>query len=134
MILSAAALASLVSKSFREVLSKLFGKYGKTDEVSKELADMKNLCESNKKMLEEIQANNAISVEFEKMMCRTIIKDTFYKYKDARALPLYEKKTLVYVKDLYVNKRHGNSYASLLLDIMDDWDVDCETTQPESEE
>lgn len=49
-------------------------------------------------------------------------------------MPLHEKKTLMCVEDLYINKTHGNSFAKLLLDEMATWEVDYESAHPEENE
>ncbi|MDR3150003.1 MAG: hypothetical protein LBT88_08370 [Oscillospiraceae bacterium] len=62
-----------------------------------------------------------ITTEFIKAQCRDIVKNIFYRYNDTKILPLYEKKTLMNISELYVGKLGGNSYAGLLLDEMDAW-------------
>jgi len=74
---------------------------------------------------------NEINIEFTKAQCRNIIKTIFYTYYDTKVLPLYEKKTLMSVSDLYVGRMNCNSYASLLLDEMSKWEVDYDSRRPE---
>jgi hypothetical protein len=45
-------------------------------------------------------------------------------------LPLYEKKTLIMIEDLYINRLKGNSFAELLLDEMRDWEIDYSRYHP----
>ena len=83
---------------------------------------------------DSVAATNDIMMEFTRTQCRTIIKNIFYKYNETKILPLYEKKTLMCVEDLYINKTKGNSFARLLLDEMATWTVDYESSHPEEDE
>lgn len=136
-ILSAASLIALFSKSIRSSLTKLFKKYGKEDEVSASIAEIKKMLEQHIEEENEMKINcmaaNEISIEFVKTQCRNIIKTMFYKYRDTKILPLYEKKTLMNVEDLYVKKLKGNSYAALLIEEMSRWEIDYDDAHPDEE-
>lgn len=137
-ILSAASVITLVSKTVRRSIANFFKKYGKTDVVSGDIAEIKKLLErhmdEDKEFKKDVSATNDIMAEFMRTQCRTIIKNIFYKYDDTKVLPLYEKKTLMSVEDLYVNKLHGNSFAMLMLDEMSHWTIDYESSHPEENE
>ena len=136
-ILSAASLIARLSKTFRSAISKLFKKYGKSDEVSESIAQIKLMLERHiqdeAEFKEGVMQMNEINIEFTKTQCRNIIKTIFYKYNDTKVLPLYEKKTLMNVEDLYINKLHGNSFAALLLEEMSHWTIDYESSHPDEE-
>ena len=51
-----------------------------------------------------------------------------HKYKDSRVLPLYEKKRLMEIQELYITRLHQNHWGKTLLDAMADWDVDASHT------
>lgn len=137
-ILSAASVITLVSKTVRRSIANFFRKYGKTDVVSDDIAEIKKLLErhidEDKEFKKDVSATNDIMAEFMRAQCRTIIKNIFYKYDDTKVLPLYEKKTLMSVEDLYVNKLHGNSFAMLMLDEMSNWTIDYESSHHEENE
>ena len=137
-ILSAASVITLLSKTVRQFILSLFRRYGKTDEVSEDIGEIKRLLEQHieedKVFKDSVAATNDIMMEFTRTQCRTIIKNIFYKYNETKILPLYEKKTLMCVEDLYINKTHGNSFAKLLLDEMSTWTVDYESSHPEEDE
>lgn len=138
-ILSAANILMLVSKPVRTTVSmffkRLFNKYGETDTVKTEVSDIKDMLEKHikdeKAFKDGVIQMNEINIEFTKTQCRNIIKNIFYKYNDKKVLPLYEKKTLMSVEDLYINKLEGNSFAALLLKEMATWEIDYENTHPE---
>ena len=136
-ILSATSVLALVSKTVRSAIARLFHKYGNTDEINESITEIKSLLERHiaeeKEFKENITEMNDITMEFTRTQCRNIIKNIFYKYNDTKVLPLYEKKTLKYVEELYIKKLEGNSFASLLLDEMSEWEVDYESTHPDEE-
>ena len=136
-VLSAASLIALLSKTFRSAISKLFKKYGKSDEMSDSIAQIKSMLERHIKDEAEFKDNvvqmNEINIEFTKTQCRNIIKAIFYKYNDTKVLPLYEKKTLINIEDLYVKKLHGNSFVALLLEEMSRWEIDYDSSHPGEE-
>ena len=136
-ILSAASLIALCSKNIRAGLTKLFKKYGNEDSVTQSINEIKTMLEQHiaeeTEMKENCMAANEISIEFVKTQCRNIIKTIFYRYRDTKVLPLYEKKTLLNVEDLYVKKLKGNSYAALLIEEMSHWDIDYDDAHPDDE-
>lgn len=131
-ILSAASLIALLSKTVRGMISRIFKKYGKPDEVFDSITEIKTMLERHiideKEFKDGVIQMNEINIEFTKTQCRNIIKTIFYKYNDTKVLPLYEKKTLMSVEDLYINKLHGNSFAALLLEEMSRWEIDYDSS------
>ena len=134
-VLSAASLIAMFSKTFRELLLKIFKKYGNSDEVFESISDIKTMLERHiqdeTEFKEGVVKMNEINIEFTKTQCRNIIKSIFYKYNDTKVLPLYEKKTLMSVEELYIKRLHGNSFAALLLEEMSHWKVDYDSSYPE---
>lgn len=126
--LSAATLVTLCSKKAKGVLAEAVKEYGKTEEQSRGLEELKELLEEHieddREFKERMKQANDLNVEFVKTQCRTNIKNTFYRYKETRVLPLYEKKNLMNMEHLYIDLMRCNSYASLLLKEMSKWDVD----------
>lgn len=138
LIVTFGAVFSLCSKSFRSVISGIFKRYGNDKEmveIKGQIAELKDLLikqiESTEayKIQQEIyrkeqEANMEISLEFARTQCRNLVKNIFYEYYDEKVLPLYEKKTLNKIEDLYIGKLHGNSFAHDLLKEMATWQVD----------
>ena len=131
-IMSCMALITAVCKPIRQkFVSFVIHSSGKV-EVEKQLAEIKAMiAERDKKdaefqrtVLDQLQ----ITTDFTVAECRGIIKDMFYKYKDSRVLPLYEKKRLMEIKELYITRLHQNHWGKTLLDAMADWDVDSSHT------
>ena len=136
-ILSAASLITLLSKTVRRFIGNVFRKYGNTDEVESKIDELKSMLEQHirdeSQMHAEIANSTAINMEFTRTQCRNLIKTMFYKYKDSKVLPLYEKKTLLSIKELYVDKLKGNSFAALLIEEMNNWEVDYDSSYPEDD-
>ena len=133
-ILSSASVIALVSKSARTALTKLVRKYGNAEEAETTIGEIKALLErhiaDDDKFKSGFQAQSEINLEFTKAQCRNLIKNIFYRYEEVRVLPLYEKKTLIMIEDLYINRLKGNSFAELLLDEMRDWEIDYNNCHP----
>lgn len=127
-ILSMGSVFTLLSKTARKAVGNFFKKYGNSDEIANSVAEIKRLLEDHmedeKQFKEDVSRANVIAMEFTKTQCRNIVKNIFYKYNDTKILPLYEKKTLMSVEELYINKLHENSFARLLLDEMSHWEID----------
>lgn len=127
-ILSTASVVSLFSKTARQFLLGVFRKYGKSDELSKSVAEIKEMLEAHiregKEFEDRIATISEVNLEFTKAQCRNIIKTIFYKYNDAKVLPLYEKKALMNIESLYIDRLDGNCYARLLLEEMATWGID----------
>lgn len=137
-ILSAASLITLLSKTVRTAIANMFKKYSHDDEVTQKINEIKTMLETHIREEQECKNNcmeaNAISMEFIKTQCRNIIKTIFYRYNDTKVLPLYEKKTLLNVEDLYVRRLGGNSFAALLIEEMSHWDIDYGDMHPSEED
>lgn len=138
LITSAAAVIVLVSKNARGIMKKVVVKYSHADESSEDIKDIKKMLEKHIKededFREETRKSNEIMLEFTKTTCRNNIKNIFYKYEDTKVLPLYEKKNLMSIKELYIDKMHCNSFAKLLLEEMDDWEIDYDKSHADDVE
>ena len=137
LILSFFSVITLLSKNVRSFLTKIIRKYSNSSESEETISEIKRMLEKHIKddelFRKEIQGANEINLEFTKTQCRNNIKNIFYKYNDTKCLPLYEKKTLMSIEDLYIGKLHCNSFAGFLLEEMKKWDVDYESEHVPSE-
>jgi hypothetical protein len=119
----------------RASLTKVVRKYGNAETtetaigrvealLEKYIAELSKYVVENDKFKEILTNKIEIHLEFTRAQCKNIIKNIFYRYEHSRKLPLYEKKTLMTIRELYINRLGGNSYASLLLEEMDKWEID----------
>ena len=132
LITAGASVAALVSKRIRTWISGLVVRYSGAEEKENTIAEVKTMLEKHieedKTFKDQVTEVDNVMTEFVITQCRAMIKDKFYQYEHCRVLPLYEKKTLMNIKDLYIDRLHCNSFASLLLDEMGTWDVDYDKT------
>lgn len=132
MITAAASVVALVSKRVRQWIKTIVVKYSGAEEKENTIAEVKTMLEQHiaeeKDFKNQVTEVDNVMTEFVITQCRAMIKDKFYQYERDRVLPLYEKKTLMNIKDLYINRLHCNSFASLLLDEMDTWEVNYDKT------
>lgn len=132
MITAFASVIALVSKRVRTWVKQIIVKYSGAEERENTTKEVKEMLEKHVKedeiFRDDVTAVNNIMMEFVISQCRTLIKDKFYQYEHCKVLPLYEKKTLMNIKELYIDRLHCNSFASLLLSEMETWEVDYEKT------
>ena len=132
LITAGASVAALISKRLRSWVSGLVVRYSGAEEKENTIAEVKAMLERHieeeKTFKDQVTECDNMMTEFVITQCRAMIKDKFYQYEHGRVLPLYEKKTLMNIKDLYIDRLHCNSFASLLLDEMETWEVDYDKT------
>lgn len=131
-IMSCAALVTLLCKPIREKFTDFVQRTSKQSEMETQLAEIKELLNERsrnaKEFQERVEQTLAITTDFTESQCRTTLKEIFYKYKDTRVLPLYEKKTLLDVEELYLERMHKNHWGKTLIDEMNTWEVDVSDT------
>ena len=76
--------------------------------------------EFKKKITEDMEAQKELSID----QCRNVIKDIFYKYCDAKKIPLYEFKVATSTYLTYSERFHANHYIALLYNEMQKWEID----------
>lgn len=127
-ILSGASVITLFSKTAREWVSGIIRKYGGQSDLEIKVDNLTSMLEKHIEEDQEFKTHmkdmNEITLEFTKNQCRNNIKNTFYQYRDTKVLPLYEKKNLMCIEELYIGKLKCNTFAKLLLEEMDGWSVD----------
>ena len=135
LILSAIALLTWIFKPIRHFWAKLFHASSKElrEENAKQTADIQKILKNQEQTLNRVdsleltidkmgvQMSNVEGVS--RQQCRDTIKSIYYKYCKTEELPLYEKKTLIKTWEAYQKFPEANSYAKLLMDIMDGWKV-----------
>ena len=110
-IISCCAVLTLISKGFRNLITRLF-KSNNNDIIK------------IKESVEKISSVISVLEEHSKQQCRDTIKDIYYRYYEKKKIPLYERKTVDKTYDLYVHKFNGNSYVELLYSEIIKWEID----------
>lgn len=131
-IMSCTALVTAVCKPLRRKLVDIIAHQSGRNEVEQQLSEIKKMIEDRDEKDSQFQRTVLerlnITTEFTIEQCRSIIKDTFYEYRDTKMLPLYERKRLDEIRELYIDKLHQNHWAKALLDVMEKWDVESSST------
>lgn len=108
-----------------DIIQKVSGK----SKVENQLSEIKNMLETQaaeqKAFRESVEDSINLTIEFTENQCRRDIKEIFYKYRNTKVLPMYEKKTLLDIEEYYIKKLHKNHWGKTLLEEMATWDVDA---------
>lgn len=134
-ITASLGLLTTICKPIRKRMVDFIRKTSHQDETTRQYEEIRALIEdSNKRtqdFMESVNEKLDISMDFTEKRCRSDLKNIFYKYRDMRVLPLYEKKTLMDLEELYIDRLHKNHWGKALIEEMKTWDVDsssaCET-------
>ena len=74
--------------------------------------------------IDELTNDNTIIKEILVQQCRNVVKNIYYKYHNAKKIPLYERKTVDKTYEIYHNQLGGNSYVQLLYNEICKWEID----------
>lgn len=127
-ILSGITLLGVVVKPLRvDFVNYIKTQSGKS-ETDKQLTEIHKMLQnhiSDDKIFKQcMEESMSITLDFTEKQCRNLIKEKFYKYRDSRTLPLYEKKTLLDIEDLYIKRLHKNHWGQTLINEMKKWSID----------
>lgn len=118
------ALCRPLRKFLIEWVQRISGK----SKVENQLTEIKKILEKQAEdqlaFQAKVEASLNIALEFTEKQCRSDIKEIFYTYRDVKRLPLYEKKALMDIEELYIKKLNKNHWGKTLLEEMATWDVD----------
>lgn len=118
-------LITLICKPLRKRLVGFVQRHAGSSEISEIKTMLQQKIDDDKVRDDEIKEALAITTEFTEKQCRNIIKNIFYHYKENKTLPLYERKTLMDIEELYIDRMHKNHWGQTLINEMKKWDTDC---------
>lgn len=121
-ILAVINLVTICTKAGRTFIKNIFKK--NTKELTQSDAAQTEDIRSIKDSMDDIKFDMGLMKDFIRQQCRSTIKDIYYKYNIKKIIPLYERKTVDYSYELYVNKLGGNSYIKFLYGEIIKWDID----------
>lgn len=125
-------LVTLISKSVRAKLTSFIVESSDKSGVESQLKKITDMIEQNEKadaaFRNRIEKSLSITLDATVRSLRLEIKDIYTKYKDTKILPIYEKKAILDIQELYIDKLHQNHWGKTLLDEMMTWEVDPKTT------
>ena len=65
-----------------------------------------------------------VDENFNAEICRSAIKDIYYRYNKTQKIPLYERKMADSLYKIYSEQFHQNSYGQLLYQEICKWEID----------
>ncbi|MPM04291.1 hypothetical protein SDC9_50567 [bioreactor metagenome] len=127
-ILSVLTLLGIIAKPLRVSLIGYIKSQAGKSETDRQLIEIHTMLQhhidDDKVFKQRMEDSMSITLDFTEKQCRNLIKDKFYKYRSERKLPLYEKKTLLDIEDLYINRMHKNHWCQTLINEMNAWPID----------
>lgn len=120
-----AGLITAICKPLRKRLVNFIKRQAGSSEITEIKTMLEQKIAEDKERDSEIKEALAITTEFTEKQCRNIIKNIFYHYKDTKTLPLYERKTLMDIEELYIDRMHKNHWGQTLINEMKKWNTDC---------
>lgn len=123
-ILSLSAVVTLCCKPIKAWLGHYLERYNKERDEDERENELQETLARLETAMKDIKVANDITVDYTRERIRGTIKEMFYEYYGERKLPLYERKWLLKLEDLYINRLHGNSFAAELIAEMKKWPVD----------
>lgn len=121
-------LLTVLCRPLRKFLIEWVQRTSGKSKVESQLNEIKKILEQQAEdqlaFQAKVEASLNIALEFTEKQCRSDIKEIFYTYRDVKRLPLYEKKALMDIEELYIKKLNKNHWGKTLLEEMATWDVD----------
>ena len=111
---------TLISKRPRAALRKIIRE--ESTEANKELANkIEELEKKSRERFDKIDKKNLENDETNLAMLRNTITHIYFKYKDVKKIPHYEKENLISLYERY-QQLHGNHYIKMIVEEMKDWE------------
>lgn len=111
---------ALVSKRPRAALRKVIRE--ECEEANKPVREkIDELEKQAKERFNKIDKKNESNDETNLAMLRNTITHIYFKYKDIKKIPHYEKENLISLYERY-EKLHGNHYIKMIVGEMKDWE------------
>lgn len=111
---------TLVSKRPRAALRRIIREESK--EANKELANkIEELETKSRERFDKIDKKSLENDETNLAMLRNTITHIYFKYKDQKKIPHYEKENVISLYERYENL-HGNHYIKMIMEEMKDWE------------
>ena len=127
--------AIMIVKPIRRRLIAFIESNSNRSEMEKQLNEIRMMIAANerdaKEFRKEMTESLDITLDGTIRSLRKDIKNIYYKYKDKRVLPLYERKAVLDIQELYVSRLHQNHWGEALIAEMLKWGTDPHDTDLE---
>lgn len=139
-VLGSVSLAGVINKlqhkRYKEWFDEHLEEMRKNDKKQTEdITEIKNTLDNFEKRFDSLETKvDSLEKRFEKRfdvvedfnaeICRSAIKDIYYRYNKTQKIPLYERKMADSLYKIYSEQFHQNSYGKLLYQEICKWEID----------
>ena len=129
LFLSITSVVGVVAKFQNKYYKRLFDEHSeeirKNDEKqTEEIAEIKNTLNNLATKVDGLEKRSDVDENFNAEICRSAIKDIYYRYNKTQKIPLYERKMADSLYKIYSEQFHQNSYGQLLYQEICKWEID----------
>ncbi len=112
-------------EEMRKDIEKQIEEIRKNDEKqTEEIAEIKNTLNNLATKVDGLEKRSDVDEDFNAEICRSAIKDIYYRYNKTQKIPLYERKMADSLYKIYSEQFHQNSYGQLLYQEICKWEID----------
>lgn len=129
LFLSFASAVGVVAKFQNKHYKRLFDEH--LEEIRKndkkqteEITEIKDTLNNLATKVDDLQKRFDVDEDFNAEVCRSAIKDIYYRYNKTKKIPLYERKMADSLYKIYSEQFHQNSYGQLLYQEICKWEID----------
>ena len=109
----------------KDTLNKLTTKVdGLETKVETKVDSLEKRFDSLETKVDGLEKRSDVDENFNAEICRSAIKDIYYKYNKTQKIPLYERKMADSLYKIYSEQFHQNSYGQLLYQEICKWEID----------
>ena len=96
----------------------------KVDSLEKRFDSLETKVDGLETKVDSLEKRSDVDENFNAEICRSAIKDIYYKYNKTQKIPLYERKMADSLYKIYSEQFHKNSYGQLLYQEICKWEID----------
>lgn len=117
-VLSCVSLGQFLSKRIDKLFDEHLEEIRENDKKqTEEITEIKDT-------LDNLEKRFNVDENFNAEICRSAIKDIYYRYNKTQKIPLYERKMADSLYKIYSEQFHQNSYGQLLYQEICKWEID----------
>ena len=129
LFLSTVSVAGIITKFLSKRYDRMFDEH--LEEIRKndkkqteEITEIKNTLNNLATKVDGLEKSSDVVEDFNAEICRSAIKDIYYRYNKTQKIPLYERKMADSLYKIYSEQFHQNSYGQLLYQEICKWEID----------
>lgn len=117
--------AKFQNKHYKRLFDEHLEEIRKNDKKqTEEITEIKNTLNNLATKVDGLEKSSDIVEDFNAEICRSAIKDIYYRYNKTQKIPLYERKMADSLYKIYSEQFHQNSYGQLLYQEICKWEID----------